>query len=148
MVVLILISIVAGGSIYSLIPFYKTYRFRAEVTALYDLAQELQLEALTLQSDMQIRFTKEKGKWVAKSESEEKTLKPQIVDLSHVEQVEGTLSITFYSNGLIEPKKSICLGRGDEKRGLDLREPPLIRLWIGSPQKIERITLPHGEKWK
>src|SRR5882672_5795219 len=109
MVVLILVSIVGGVSAYSLVPFYKTYRFRSEVNALYDLAQELQLEALSLQSDMKIRFTSKAGVWTACSLSDEHVLKSQTLTLSHVDKVDINtgLIITFYSNGLIEPKKQI-----------------------------------------
>lgn len=149
MVVLILVSIVAGVSVYSLIPFYKAYRFRAEVNTLYDLAQELQLEALSLQSDMKIRFTKEKGKWIAQSESAELLLKPQRIELSHVEQITmNSSTITFYSNGLIEPRQIVSLQHVGEKRGLDLRQPPLMKLWVGSVQKLETIDLPTHESLK
>jgi type II secretory pathway pseudopilin PulG len=144
MVVLILISIVAGVSTSSLIPFYRTYRFRTEVNSLYDLAQELQLEALTLQSDMKINFTKKNGKWMAKSLTDEVILKSQTIDLSHVDNLypDESLTLTFYSNGLVEPRTVVSLHHKNEKRGLDLTQSPLIKFWVGSPQQSEKLQIP------
>jgi len=129
-IVLLLISTIAGVSSCLLIPFYRSYQFQAEVEAVYALAGELQIEALTLQSDMQLLVKQEKGQWVVRSHSEEVALKPQRIELSHVETVAGgEESIVFYANGQIEPKKVLTFQRGVERRGVDFRRPLLIKLW-------------------
>lgn len=152
MVVLLLVSIVAGVSAFSLLPLYRTYRFRTEVDTIYELVRELQLEAMALQSDMKISFKKEGGQWKATSHTNETVLKQQTIDLSYVDQIkmplQTPLTITLYSNGQIQPKGIISFVYQNETRGLDLTHPPLIKLWIGSPQKWNHPEIPNRDKIK
>ena len=143
MIVVILVALIGGGTLFSLKSFYQTYRFRLEVDTLYELMQELQLEALTLQSDMTIRLIKEKGKWVAQTFTDESVLKPQTIHLPHIETITcPSLTITLYSNGLIEPSDVVTFSYQNEKRGLDLRFAPLIKFWENEPQKFEYQPFP------
>lgn len=149
MVVLLLVSVVAGVSAFALLPFYRTHRFRTEVESLYELVRELQLEAMALQSDMEICFKKEAGKWRATSKTDETILKPQTIELSHIDQITPSLStIIIYSNGQLQPKTIISFTYRDETRGLDLTQPPLIQLWIGSPPKSPDLEIPNLDKIK
>lgn len=150
MVALLLVSIVAGVSAFSILPLYRSYRFRLAVESVYELARELQLEAMTLQSDMKMRLTKEGGHWKAISITTETVLKPQTIDLSHVDQVEkrAPLTITFYSSGQVFPKEIVTFVYHGEKRGLDFTRPPLIKLWIGSPQRVNDPVIPDLDQIK
>jgi prepilin-type N-terminal cleavage/methylation domain-containing protein len=133
MIVIVLVGVVAGVCLFSLRPLYVSYRFRLEARALYELFQELQLEAMTLQSDIQVKFTDKKGKWVAQSLSEEPLLKPQTIDLSHIDQISNTSSMVVYSNGLVEPRGLLQLSNKEEHRCLDFRGGHLIKFWEKDP---------------
>ncbi len=136
-IVLLLVSLIGGVTTFSVKPLYQMYRFRMEVEALYDLMQELQLEALTLQSDMKIVVRRQQGKWVAQSFTDEPILKSQLVPLSHVDQISckhEPLTITLYSNGLIQPAMALKLSHDSQHRWLDFRYPPLIKFCEKAPQ--------------
>jgi prepilin-type N-terminal cleavage/methylation domain-containing protein len=142
MIVLVLVGVLAGVSTFSLRPLYQSYRFGLEVEALYELLQELQIEALTLQSDMKVGFTKEKGKLIAKSSCDETILKSQTLDLSHIEQIDPIDVIFIYSNGLIRPTSLIKLSAKQNERWLDLRGGHLIKLLEKAPQETGPIKIP------
>ncbi|MBP7074690.1 MAG: type II secretion system protein [Rhabdochlamydiaceae bacterium] len=142
MIVLVLVGVLAGVSAFSLRPLYQSYRFRLEVEALYELLQELQIEALSLQSDMKVSFTKENGKLMAKSSCDETILKSQTLDLSHIEEMNPIDSITIYSNGLIRPLSHIKLSSKGDERWLDLKGGHLIKLLEKAPQETGPINLP------
>lgn len=136
MIVIILMGVIGSVSAFSLWPFYQSYRFKLEVETLYELLQELQLEAMTLQSDMKVRFTQENSKLSARSLSDEPVLKSQIIDLSHVEELSDTSDITLYSNGLIEKPQIIKLSYKGEHRWIDLSGGHLIKLCETAPPSI------------
>jgi prepilin-type N-terminal cleavage/methylation domain-containing protein len=142
MIVLVLVGILGGVSAFSLRPLYQSYRFRLEVEALYELLQELQIEALALRSDMRIGFTKEKnGKLFARSFSDETVIKSQTLELSHIEPID-IKSISIYSNGLIHPTSVIKLSSKEEARWLDLSGGHLIKLLEKAPQEGVRARVP------
>jgi Raf kinase inhibitor-like YbhB/YbcL family protein len=128
MVVIILMGVLGGVAAFSLRPLYQSYRFRMEVDAVYGLMQELQLEAMTLKSDVTLSFSEEKGKWLVKSKSDETILKPQKIDLSHVKQIDKALPITLYSSGMIEPSHVIKFSSGTQERWIDLSHKHLIKI--------------------
>jgi hypothetical protein len=147
MIVMVLVSLVAGITVYSIIPLYRTFCFQTEVSTVYDLMQELQLEALTLQSDMQLTFTKKKGKWSATTLSEETVLRSQHVDLSHIAQIhldqkqqDRPFTLIFYSNGLVKPPAVMLLSNPHEKRWIDFAHPPLLKLHRELPKKFESLS--------
>lgn len=154
MVAILLVSIVVGISTFSIIPFYQTYQFRIQMDALYELMRELQLETMALCSDMKIRFTLEKGKWRAVSLTDEAVLKSQVIDLSHVDQfkiglvAQDLLTLTFYSNGYIQPAQILSFSYKNERRDIDLTHPPLIKLTIGPAKKWEILDIPRLDKVK
>lgn len=126
MVVISLVGLIASLSLFTIRPLYQSYRFRLEADALYELFQELQIEAMTLQSDIHVRFTQKKGAWEARSFSDEPILKSQVVDLSHIEELSPSMPITFYSNGVVRPKNIIKLSYGSECRWINLSGGHLI----------------------
>ncbi|MGH2612734.1 MAG: prepilin-type N-terminal cleavage/methylation domain-containing protein [Rhabdochlamydiaceae bacterium] len=142
MIVVVLVGVIAGICVFSLRPFYQSYRFRLEVEMLYELLQELQLEAMTLQSDMKVSFTKKNNKWMAQSSSDEPILKFQIVDLSHIEQIDNVSPIILYSNGLIHPTNIIKLSNKNDHRWLDFSGRHLIKFWEIPPQPTVYEKLP------
>ncbi len=128
MVVIMLMGVVATTAVFGLWPFYQSYRFRLEVESLYGLLQELQIEALTLQSDMKVRFIEKNGKWSARSLSDEPILKSQTIDLSHIEKLSDHLEINIYSSGLIRPARVLKMSYKDEHRWIDFSGGHLIKL--------------------
>lgn len=134
MVVIVLMGVVATTSIFGLWPFYQSYRFRLEVESFYGLLQELQIEALTLQSDMKVRFVEKNGKWSAQSSSDEPILKSQTIDLSHVERLSGHPDIDIYSSGLIRPAMVLKMSYKDEHRWIDFSGGHLIKLLEKEPK--------------
>lgn len=134
MIVIVLVGIFSGVAAFAIKPLYHSYRFRVEVESLYDLLQEIQLEALTLQSDMYVSFTKENGKWLAISRSDESIIKPQKIDLSHVEIIEDGKQITFFSNGLIDPPIKIKFSNQKDERWIDFTSKHLIKFWEIEPK--------------
>lgn len=134
MIVLVLVGIIAGVSSFALRPLYQSYRFKLEVESLYELLQELQLEALTLGSDMKVSFTEENGAKIARSFCEETVLKPQTLDLSHIESIDSSSPIFLYSNGQVAPSTLIKLSFRGEHRWIDLRGGHLIKLMEKEPK--------------
>lgn len=134
MIVLMLVGIIAGVTSFALRPLYQSYRFKLEVESLYELLQELQLEALTLGSDMKVSFTNDKGTRIARSFCEESVLKMQTLDLSHVESMDVISQIILYSNGRVTPPSLIKLSNKEEHRWIDLRGGHLIKLLDKEPQ--------------
>jgi len=133
MIVIVLVGVMAGVSAFSLWPFYQSYRFRSEAESLYELLQELQLEAMTLQSDMKVSFTQKNGKRIASSSTDEPVLKSQMIDLSHVEQLSHEAPITLYANGLVLPRSIIKLSYKNDHRWLDLRGGHLMKFCETEP---------------
>ena len=142
MVVIVLMGAVAGVSVFSLWPFFKTYRFRLEAEALYELLQELQLEAMTLQSDMYVHLRENGGKWVASSLTHEPIIKPQTVDLAHVDQVSIKGRITLYANGLVGPRNLLRLSGQGEHRWIDLRGGHLMKFCEVEPRPVINGKIP------
>ena len=134
MIVLVLVGVIAGVSVFSLWPFLQSYRFRQEAEALYELFQELQLEAMALQSDMQVHLTKDSGTWKAISVSREPIIKSQTIDLSHVDRLDGEKEITFYASGLVHPRTLLKLSGSNDHRWLDLRRGHLMQFCEIEPQ--------------
>src|SRR3569832_1329202 len=97
MVVLVLVGVIAGVTSFALHPLNQSFRFKLEVESLYELLQELQLDALTLGSDMKVGFTLKNGVRTARSGCEEIVIKPQTLDLSHIESMDSPPSLTIYS---------------------------------------------------
>ena len=128
--------------------FFSSDPFINPTDSIYELIQELQIEALSLESDMKISFTKKHGKLMAKSSSDEIILKSQTLDLSHIEQMDSIDSITIYSNGLIHPLSLIKLSSKGEERWLDLRGGHLIKLLEKAPQKVGYNDIPDLMKLK
>lgn len=141
MVAIILVGVVATVTVFSLWPLYQSYQFRLETTALYESLQELQLEAMTLDSDMYVRFTNKNGRWIAQSGGDEPIIKPQTIDLSHVKNLAPHQEIILYSNGTIEPKSVLELSYHDTHRWIDLRSGHLIQLHSSPPKDngVERL---------
>lgn len=133
MIVIILMGVLGGVAAFSLRPLYQSFRFRLEADALYELLQELQIEALSLQSDMSVTLSKKDGKWRAQSKSDETIIKNQTIDLSHIEEIENASQITIYSNGVIDPPQLIKLTSKGDQRWIDCRTKHLIKFLETAP---------------
>ncbi len=137
MVTIVLVGVIATVSAFSLWPFYHSYRFRLEVENLYELMQELQLEAMTFQSDMAIRFTKENGRMIARSKSDETVLTSRTIDLSQVEKQSDTTDIILYSNGLLAMPRTLQFSHKNVHCWIDFRGGHLIKFYETPPPKEE-----------
>lgn len=134
MVVIVLMGVLVSVTGFGLWPFYQSYQFRLEAESLYGLLQELQIEALTLQSDMKVRFTQENGRWSARSFSDEPILKSQTIDLSHIQILSAPREINIYSSGFIKPALVLKMSYKDEHRWIDFSGGHLIKLLEKEPQ--------------
>ncbi|MGR3912581.1 MAG: prepilin-type N-terminal cleavage/methylation domain-containing protein [Candidatus Rhabdochlamydia sp.] len=125
------------GSVFSLfsfsfLPFYKSYKFQAECQLVYDVARELQIQALMHRSDMHLIFHLEKKGWQLTTDSDERIIKPHLFHLSHIhkitegEETKGDLTLTFYPSGRVHPEKAVTLLQDDRAYTLYFDSPCLI----------------------
>ena len=142
MIVIALVTVIGTFTTFSLIPFYHSYRFRLEVESLFNALEELQIEALILQSDMRVEFIKKNGRWVAQTYSDEPILKSQLIDLSHVESIEAPPYVTFYANGLVQPSSLIKFCHKSNARWIDLRRGHLMKLCDTPPPVFDFGKIP------
>lgn len=142
MVAIGLVGTVAVITIFSIQPLYRSYQFKQEVEQLYELLQELQLDALVLQSDMYVALVHEQGHWKARSSTQEAILKAQTVDLGHVDKIDPVPSITLHANGLVRPALCIKLSRKGEERWVDLSGGHLIRVREKEPPPRQHDNIP------
>ncbi len=81
-----LIGMMAVFGTCSLTDLLAQHRRQAEVDELQNFIQELQIEALALQSDLEITFTKDKDKLEVRSKTAEKILRNRTLALKSVRE--------------------------------------------------------------
>ncbi len=155
-VVLSLILILAGGTVWSLDHLLRYHRFCAQVESLKDLIEELQIEALALRSDLSIFIKKDRNGWKAWSKTDEPLLHQKIIVLKEVKNLtvcpldspaslaidqQKELLITISSTGRITPVGVIGL-EGGQQLWIDLREPLQINLSKKYPEPLSSTFLP------
>jgi len=129
LIVLSLISMLSSSLFYSLNHLLAHHRFYSEVRGVEQLLEELQIEALVLQSDMTVHLYQNKGKWHLCSNPQEAILRQKSFSLAHVKQVtfnrkpQKELTIEVCSTGHVLPLGIVGLEGNKKKFWIDLRQP-------------------------
>lgn len=147
-IVFSLISIVIGSVSFSLKSLLDRYYFNSEIDQINHLIEELQMEALTLQSDMEIHFYKDKNFWKIKTKTDEAILINQSVLLKQIQTIslnqipQTSLKVVLFSNGQFLPKGIIGFQSCSQQKWLDLRYPIQIHFLQNYPLNGELIKIP------
>ncbi|MGR3973846.1 MAG: type II secretion system protein [Candidatus Rhabdochlamydia sp.] len=139
----------ATGSLFmfTLIPFYHTHRFHRECQGVYELIKNLQINALLYQSDMQLHVYQEKGRWMARSESEEILLKSELIKLPYIHHitygscVDHPFTLCFYANGRINFDQRVIFSYKQEQYTVSFEHPCLIFDHVPFPSSSTQMSL-------
>lgn len=137
-IVIALIGVTATMGVGAITSLLDKHYFQREVEQFKTLLQELQIEALTLGSDMEIQMEKEKAVF----KSREKILKSETIDLTHVRglflnhRATERFTITIFATGRIWPQQLIELRGKKDSLWVDLREPIQIKFTRVKPDDI------------
>lgn len=149
MIVLIGVTAILGvGALTNLL---DRHYFQKEVEHFKNLLQELQIEALTLGSDMELQIKKE-NHWRVVFKSSEKILKSETIDLKHIHTVflnhqsVDRFKITIFSTGRVVPAQLIELRGNKSSLWVDLREPIQIKFTAVKPADIIPKQIPKKPK--
>lgn len=148
-IVLALITMIAGVATWSLGGLLAKHRFQSSVDDLQNLLQELQIEALALGSDMELHFFREKDLWKVRSKTSEKILRDRTIELKGVQTIlqndlpKDKVDLKIFSSGRIEPT---CIFQLQGRQGslyIDLRQPLLIKFFEAYPgNEVSRTSIP------
>ena len=144
-IVIALIGIMAVFGTWSLTDLLSQHRRQAEVDELQNFIQELQIEALALQSDLEITFTKDKDKLQVCSKTAEKILQSRTVVLKGVrafkfrDLVKPTLTLQIFSTGRFEPQGLFEIEREKGSVFIDVRQPLLVKFSDKRPVVVNEV---------
>lgn len=144
-IVVVLISMMAVFGGWSLKDLLAHHRRQAEVEELKNFIQELQMEALALQSDLEVTFSKMEKKLQVRSKSAEKILRNRTVTLKEFRNLkfddQPVLNKTFqiFSTGRISPPGRIEIEREKGSLWIDLRQPLLVKFLDQRPLVITEV---------
>lgn len=150
-IVLALIGMMAVFGTWSLSDLLAQHRRQAEVDELHNLIQELQIEALALQSDLELTFRKDKDKLIVRSKTAEKILRDRTVVLKGVrelkfqERTKPTFALQIFSTGRINPVGLIEIEREKGSFWIDVRQPLLVKFSDQRPPPLQE-TIPDKPK--
>ena len=153
MIVMALIALMAGFGTWSLTDLLTQHRRQAEVDDLKNFLQELQLEALALESDLEVTLYKEKGSLKVRSKTAEKILRDRIIELKEVNRLfindQETDRATFQvlSTGRFYPLALIGIERKQSSLWVDVRQPIQIKYFEEHPGR-QVVILPNKPKLK
>ena len=150
-IVIALLGVIATFGTGAASDLLKQHSFQKETEQLKLLLQKLQMEALALESDMELQIEK-KDHWKAVFKSSEKIVRSETVDLKHIQTVflnnkaVDRLTITIFSTGRILPENLIEF-RGDKSSlWVDLREPIQIQFTSAKPGDLAPKKIPPKPK--
>ena len=132
-IVLALIGMMAVFGTWSLTDLLTQHRRQAEVDELHNFIQELQIEALALQSDLELTFRKDKDKLHVSSKTAEKILRNRTVVLKGVRELKfqdrtnPAFILQIFSSGRIDPAGLIEIEREKGSLWIDVRQPLLVK---------------------
>ncbi|MBS0649328.1 MAG: hypothetical protein JSS10_08920 [Verrucomicrobia bacterium] len=144
-IVLALIGLLAGWGASSLTDLLAQHRRQAEIDELKNLFQELQIEALALQTDFEVTFSLSKEVAKVQSKTSEKILRNRIVELKGVKtlswnhQSKDQLVFQILSNGRVEPPGIIEFQRRKDHFWMDLRQPLQIKFSDQRPAPLNEV---------
>ncbi len=144
-IVLVLIGVMAVFGTRSLSDLLVQHRRLAEVDELQNFIQELQIEALALQSDLELFFIKDKDKLQVSSKTSEKILHSRTVVLKGVrelkfqDRIRPNVALQIFSTGRIEPQGLFEIERDLGTVFIDVRQPLLVKISSTRPVLIAEV---------
>ena len=144
-IVMALIGISAVFGTWSLSDLLAQHRRQAEVNELQNLIQELQIEALALQSDLELSFIKDKDQLRVSSKTAEKILRNRTVVLKGVrglkfkDRIQPHVTLQIFSTGRIEPRGLFEITRDLGSVFIDVRQPLLVKFSDTRPALIAEV---------
>jgi hypothetical protein len=148
-----LIGVMAVFGTWSLTDLLAQHRRQAEVDELHNFIQELQIEALALQSDLELTFKKDKGRLLVSSVTAEKILRNRTVVLKGLREIKfndrtiPNKSFQIFSTGRIDPVGMIEVVRDKGSLWIDMRQPLLVKFSDKRPLLINE-AIPDKPKKK
>ncbi len=144
-IVLMLIGMMAVFGTWSLTDLLAQHRRQAEVDELQNFMQELQIEALALQTDLELFFIKEKDQLRVCSKTAEKILSNRTVVLKGVrelkfrDRIQPNVTLQIFSTGRIEPQGLFEIAREKGPVFIDVRQPLLVKFSSTRPALIAEV---------
>jgi type II secretory pathway pseudopilin PulG len=144
-IVIALIGMMAVFGTWSLTDLLSQHRRQAEVDELQNFIQELQIEALALQSDLELFFIKDKDKLQVRSKTAEKILRDRTVVLKGVrefkfrDQPKPNFTLQIFSTGRIEPQGLFEIEREKGSVFIDVRQPLLVKFSDKRPALVAEV---------
>lgn len=151
-IVLALIGMMAVFGTWSLTDLLAQHRRQAEVDELQNFLQELQIEALALQSDLEITFSKTQEKLLVRSKTAEKILRERTVVLKGLlglkfkDRPVEKVSFQIFSTGRIDPPGIIEIERKNGSFWIDVRQPLLVKFSDKRPALLNEVIPKKPEK--
>lgn len=144
-IVLALIGIMAVFGTWSLTDLLAQHRRQAEVDELHNFIQELQIEALALNSDLQLTFRKDKSRLLVSSKTAEKILRNRTVVLKGLREIKfqdqsmPEKAYEIFSTGRIHPPEMIEIVRDQGSLWIDMRQPILVKFSDKRPLLMNEV---------
>lgn len=151
--VLVLIGMMAGFGAWSLTDLLAQHRRQAEIEELKNFFQELQMEALALQSDLELSLRIDKEVVKIRSNTAEKILRDRTVELKGVrslslnKQSKERLTFQILSTGRVDPQGIIGIERNKDTLWIDVRQPLQIKFSNSYPNPLNE-SIPDKPKKK
>jgi prepilin-type N-terminal cleavage/methylation domain-containing protein len=152
-IVMALIGMMAVFGTWSLSDLLGQHRRQAEVDELQNFIQELQIEALALQSDLELVFRKDKDKLLVSSKTAEKILRNRTIVLKGLRAFkfnDRSVPIQLFqifSTGRISPAGLIEIETKKGSLWIDVRQPLLVKFSDQRPALFQE-TIPDKPKKK
>lgn len=131
-IALLLIAIMGSAAAFSIHDMIATHSSRASIDQFKNLLDELQIEALTLQSDQKLLIWKKKGKWYVESKTDEKILRCRRFELKGIQNVtfssQAPLNFEILSTGRIVPAGILCFKHKSGAVRIDFQTPLQIKV--------------------
>ncbi|HUD02230.1 MAG TPA: hypothetical protein VMR37_07865, partial [Rhabdochlamydiaceae bacterium] len=144
-IVLALIGMMAVFGTWSLTDLLAQHRRGSEVDELQNFLQELQIEALALNSDLEVTFSKTEDKLSVQSKTAEKILRDRTVVLKGLRefkfkgQPRAMVTFQILSTGRIDPPGIIEIERNKGSLWIDMRHPLQIKFFDKQPSLIHEV---------
>ncbi|HEX2580110.1 MAG TPA: hypothetical protein VHK67_06900 [Rhabdochlamydiaceae bacterium] len=144
-IVIALIGMMAAWGTWSLSDLLAQQRRQAEIDELYTFIQELQIEALALQSDLELIFTQDRNRLCVSSKTPEKILRNKTVVLKGIKelkfhnQIKSKFALQILSTGRIIPTGLIEIQKDKGSLWIDLRQPLLVKFFDKQPPLIPEL---------
>ena len=152
-IVVALIGMMAVYGGWSLTDLLAQHRRQAEIEELKNFMQELQIEALALQSDFEITFSKKEKKLQVHSKTSEKILPNRTVTLHGVchlkfrDRADSNFILKIFSTGRIDPSGVLEIEREKGSLWIDMHQPLSLKFLDQRPSLITEV-IPEKPKKK